>query len=452
MEDSPLSLSELNILIQDVIEGNFMDEIWVVAELAEIRKASSGHCYCELIDKDGDQVKARIRGNIWSFQYQRILSNFFKVTGGNLQVGMEVLCLVKVNFHPVFGLSLNIKNIDASYTLGAHEKRRQEILDKLKREGLLGQNSSLDFPLLPKRIAVVTSETAAGYEDFLNQIEQNSGNYSFQLTLFKATMQGGTTANSVQKALQQIRENIRLFDCVVIIRGGGASLDLAGFDDYNLCKSIAEFMIPVVSGIGHERDHTLVDEVVHTKIKTPTAVATFFIQQFENLEAMLMGQVDALKYVVKDRLNTLSNKNQNTLYQFTKSVNLFVNNQEKKLSSLSYSLLGVTKDLLNINKVTIKGFPERIQQGKKHLLQKEEDQLQRFKRQVERIVPDSIKEQHKNLDHLKRSLSLLDPQNVLQRGYAIVYNQEGKIVKSSKTKDSELKIRFKDGNINVKRK
>jgi exodeoxyribonuclease VII large subunit len=450
MNDSPISLHQLNLLIKDILEGNFMEEMWVVAEIAELRKASSGHCYCELIEKDGDKTLARIRGNIWSFQYQRILSNFFKVTGGNLKAGMEVLCLVHVNFHEVFGLSLNIKNIDPSFTLGAHEKRRKEILERLVKEGLTELNSKLDFPFLPQRIAVISSETAAGYEDFLNQIKHNHYGYRIETKLFHATMQGDSTSGSIREALQQVKEELRLFDLVIILRGGGATLDLAAFDDYELCSAIANFPLPVISGIGHERDHTLVDEVVHTKLKTPTAAAAFIIDHLEQVESLLYGQIDALKYVVQNRIRSLSKSKEKVVYQLTEYSRKYLKRSDQKLSQLGYGLAKGTTSLIKDQKGRLNQFPQGIKKSSSFLFDKKRESIEEEKQSVIRLTLQLISDQKKVMKNHQRSLALVDPQNVLKRGYAIVYNEKEQVIKSSETKESNLTIRFKDGNLKVK--
>ena len=451
MDESAISLQQLNGLIKDILEGNFMEEVWVIAEIAEIRRASSGHCYCELVEKKGERTLARMRGNIWSFQYQRILSNFFKITGGNLQAGMEVMCLVQVSFHEVFGLSLNIKNIDPSFTLGAHEKRKKEILDRLKKEGLMGLNAQIEFPFLPQNIAVISSESAAGYEDFLNQVDSNIHGYRIYTQLFPATMQGDDTSPSIQKALQQIRTDNRLFDVVMILRGGGATLDLAAFDDYELCRSIAEFPLPIISGIGHERDHTLVDDVVHTKLKTPTAAAAFIIDHFEQIEGLLLGQLDALKYVVQSRIKTLTKKQERLVYQLSNSSKNYLKAGQQKLTKLSYGMVGGAVGMVQKQKGVLQQLPEKMNKGIRYHKSNQEQYLVDLRNRIGKQSKQFISEQQKGLKNSERALTLVDPQNVLKRGYAIVYGENDKIVKSSDNKEKEMTIRFKDGNIKVKR-
>ncbi len=220
-----ISLSQLNGLIREALEINFMDEIWLVAEIAEMRIAGAGHCYLDLVEKKEDKIVARIRANIWKFQYERIATNFFNATGSNLQKGMKVLFSVSLNFHEQYGISLVVKNIDPNYSIGDLERKKKEIIQRLTQDNLLHKNSELDLDLVPKRIAVISSETAAGYGDFMNQISNNNRGYKFQTELFKSVMQGIGVEDSLIKNLSSI--SISNYDCIVIIRGGGASLDLA---------------------------------------------------------------------------------------------------------------------------------------------------------------------------------------------------------------------------------
>ncbi len=270
-----------------------MDDVWIVAEIADVKSASSGHCYLELVEKKQDKIIARIKANVWSFQYQKIAMEFYSVTGKHLEKGMQILLLAGVSFHELYGISLVVKNINPTFTLGELERNRKEIILRLEKEGLMQRNKQLELELVPKRIAVISSENAAGYEDFVNQIKNNNKGYCLEISLFSCVMQGEKTESSILSALTGIKNQIHNFDSVAIIRGGGASLDLSAFDSYLLAKNIAEFPLPVISGIGHERDFTVVDYVVHTRLKTPTAVAEFYLQQFEEFDEYVSGLKEA---------------------------------------------------------------------------------------------------------------------------------------------------------------
>jgi exodeoxyribonuclease VII large subunit len=267
--NAAIGLLELNVLIKEIIEGNFMGDIWIIAEIADLKvNSASGHCYLELIEKKNNQVIAKMRANIWSFNYQKIAQKFFRATGSSLQNGLKILFTASLTFHEIYGPSLVIKNIDENYTLGDHEKNKKDIFNRLLKEGLIAKNSQLELPVFTKKIAIISSENAAGLEDFLSQLHNNPKKFIFNTTLFPAIMQGEKIYSSIISQIESIQNQDEHFDCIAIIRGGGAIMDLNGFNNYDLCKCIAECSLPVISGIGHDRDHTLVDDVVHTKLNT----------------------------------------------------------------------------------------------------------------------------------------------------------------------------------------
>lgn len=274
-----LTLYELNCMVREVLERTIDDEYWLQAELSEVREASNGHCYLEFVEKDkrGRDVIAKARGTIWSNIYRLIKPMFQRETGRPLSAGMKVLVRVAVNFHELYGYSLTVTDIDATYTIGDLAKQRKEILDRLAAEGILSDNKDLPFPLSANRIAVISSAGAAGYGDFCDQLLHNDYGLRFDIGLFSAIMQGDRVEASIIKALDAVMTDSRRWDVVVIIRGGGATSDLIGFDTYLLAAACAQFPIPIITGIGHERDETVLDYVAHTRVKTPTAVAAFLV-------------------------------------------------------------------------------------------------------------------------------------------------------------------------------
>lgn len=280
-----LTLYELNTHVRSVVEEHFDDTLWLRAELAEARE-SRGHCYLEFIQKadDGNAIIARARGQVWANTWNILRPHFEQTTGQPLTAGMQVLVEVRVTFHELYGYSLNVVDIDPTYTLGDIARRRQEILRKLEEEGVLNMNKELPLPRLLQRIAVISSASAAGYQDFCNQLEQNAYGLAFHTRLFPAIMQGDAVERSIISALNTIAEHLDAWDCVVIIRGGGAAADLNGFDTLALAENVAQFPLPIITGIGHERDDTVLDLISHTRVKTPTAAAEFLIQhQLEEL-------------------------------------------------------------------------------------------------------------------------------------------------------------------------
>ena len=309
-----LTLYELNSLVRNVIERNLDDEYWVVGELSDFSTpAFGGHFYGELVQKDeqGSRIVAKARITCWARNYNIIRLRFQKESGETLRKGLQVKLLVQVTFHEQYGYSLNVLDIDSTFTLGDLAKRRRDILLQLEKDGILHDNQSLKLPRLLRRIAVISSPTAAGYGDFCHQLEQNDYGFHFDVKLFPAVMQGEGVPESIIAALEAIMQsdavplslpqsgetNLRKAspsgkvwgeaDLVVIIRGGGASSDLSDFDSYELAACIALFPLPVLTGIGHERDETVLDYVAHTRVKTPTAAAAFIIEHQAEEAALL---------------------------------------------------------------------------------------------------------------------------------------------------------------------
>ena len=285
----PLSVLQLTTHIQQVLEKELEPMVWVVGELSDFRQAPQGHVYFELVEKQGNQVQAKIRANLWQFTYRSVAAKFEFITGTSLKNGMKVLAQVSVTYHPVYGLSLNVKDIDPSFSLGERARIRQETIAKLTQEGWIGHNAKLPLPLVIQRIAIISSATAAGYGDFINQLAGTSQGYKVYHQLFPSLMQGNEAVESLLAALDEVAnqaEKLQL-DAVVLIRGGGAQLDLDCFDDYRLAVKIADFTLPVLTGIGHERDETIADLVAHTRLKTPTAVAEFILSSFREYEENL---------------------------------------------------------------------------------------------------------------------------------------------------------------------
>lgn len=276
--NSPLSLSQLNRRIAQALAQPALQSVWVVAELSDLR-VNHGHCYMELMEKDPStgSVQARLRGVIWASAFPRINADFFGVTGRRLESGLKVMVCGSVSYHAAFGMSFVITAIDPSYTMGEAERRRREIIDRLTKEQVIDLNRTLEWPDVALRIAVISAPGAAGYGDFINQLYSNGEHLRFRTRLFPAIMQGDRTSPSVIASLEAIAAEADDFDCVVIIRGGGATSDLLAFDDYDLALNVAQFPLPVIIGIGHERDTTVLDFVANMRVKTPTAAAEWLI-------------------------------------------------------------------------------------------------------------------------------------------------------------------------------
>ena len=285
-----ITLAELQLSIRDTIAERFALPVWVSAEIADVKINTSGHCYLELIDKginDGANgvPKAQARGVIWRTNYARVVSRFEAESGQRLERGIKILIKVTLNYHELYGLSLQITDIDPSYTLGDMERRKQEAIAQLQRDGVWDMNRELALPIAVQRIAVISSSKAAGWQDFHNELFRYG--YAFALTLHEAVMQGENTEESIIAALEQIAGAEEEYDAVVIIRGGGSTSDLNCFNSYRLSSHIAQFPLPIITGIGHDKDVSVADMVAHTMLKTPTAVAVWLNDRLATLEAAL---------------------------------------------------------------------------------------------------------------------------------------------------------------------
>ena len=378
------SLFELNNIIKDAISYALPDTYWVVAEIADTKLNQKGHCYLELVEKDDNKVVAQVKANIWAYEYRKLSLKFQAATNEPLRPGMKVLLLVAVTFHEVYGLSLNVKDIDPAYTMGEMALKKREVIERLTKEGLIGLNKSLSLPVVPQRIAVISSPTAAGYGDFFDHLDNNPYGYSFVHILFPALMQGPGAEESIISALRKISQKRDIFDVLVIIRGGGSVIDLNCFDSYNLASQVAKLPLPVITGIGHEKDDSVVDMTAHTRMKTPTAVAEFLISGLRSFEENV---IEIQSRVVKHTERFIKSENF-ALISFTQRLN-FISTQ--LTVSLHSKLEGIGKDL----RIHARQF---------------------------------IQNNGSRLDNLEKVIRLLDPANVLRRGYSITYHN-GRILK-----------------------
>jgi exodeoxyribonuclease VII large subunit len=339
------SLSELCDWLQAVIENDLSDRYWVRAEIGSM--SVRGHCYMELVEKAENGIRAaKVRATCWSNVYALLSAYFTQETGQALHVGMQVLLEVSIAFHAVYGLSLNITNIDPKYTLGDLAKQRQETIRKLAEDGVMDLQQALVVPSLPRRVAVVSSTDAAGYEDFCNQLMNNRFGFRFYTQLYPAIMQGDTAARSIIQSLETIAAQEEEWDVVVIIRGGGASTDLRCFDDYALASHCAQFPLPIIAGIGHTRDVSVVDMVAHTNVKTPTAAAEWLIERI----AMQVEKVGGLLVRLQRATHRAVSNEKNRLFIY-----------QQRISSAVYEAIVREKGKLALWQKTIElHSPERI--------------------------------------------------------------------------------------------
>lgn len=428
-ENTPQSCSlyELTTQVRRTLEDSFADAYWVRAETSDVRvNAASGHCYLEFVEKspETNQLIAKARGSIWARTF-RLLKPYFELeTGQAFTSGLKVLVKVTVEFHELYGFSLNVLDIDPSYTLGDMMRRRQEIIRRLQDEGVFDLNRELVLPELTRRLAVITSPTAAGYEDFTNQLLNNPQGYPFYIKLFPALMQGEKTEESVIAALDRIYEHRDLFDAVVIIRGGGATSDLNSFDSYLLAANCAQFPLPILTGIGHERDDTIVDLVAHTRLKTPTAVAAFLLERMDRvagelslLQQQLVQDAERILLAQRNFLQLLSTR-------FPERVLNRIERSRSELHRLAAALPSAVSTLL-----------ARQDKG-----------LEQMKGRIRSAVENRCSREKQQLQLAEQFIRMASPDYVLKRGYSLAL-KDGRIIKSPAdlALGDSLTIRWIDG-------
>jgi exodeoxyribonuclease VII large subunit len=403
--ETRLTLVELNGLVRDAIENALPKEYWVEAELSECRE-HGGHCYMELIEKDEHSATpvARASAKCWRQTWVMVKPYFERTTGQQLRAGMKVLLRVYAQFHEAYGFSWIVSDIDPTYTLGDMARKRQEIIRQLKEEGVFDLQRELRIPTFAKRIAVISAEHAAGYGDFCRQLEDNDYGFKFDVTLFHAIMQGEQVEASVVDALNEIYQRISDFDVVCILRGGGATADLSGFDTLALAENVAQFPLPIITGIGHERDESILDMISNTRVKTPTAAAALLTDNLLRVLERLDDASQRLSYAVNQRINS----------------------QKTRMATLT---------------TLIPTLALRIVSDQRHRIETTENRL-----------PIAIERRLTNQKHLLESLSLklqgFDPQLLLSRGYSITL-KDGRAVRDPQQlkPGDEIETRVEKGTI-----
>ena len=384
----PMSLYELGRLIRLTLRQGLPDAYWVQAELSEVREAYNGHCYIELVQKAerGNTLVAKARGTVWANVYKMLKPYFEQATGQPFTAGIKVLMQVSVEYHEQYGLSLTVHDIDPTYTLGDMARRRREILRQLEEEGVLTLNKELPMPMLPQRVAVISAAGAAGYGDFCDQLMGNPYGFAFYPKLFPAVMQGDRVEETIISALDRIAAEQDAWDVVVIIRGGGATSDLSGFDTYDLAANCAQFPLPIITGIGHERDDTVLDMVAHTRVKTPTAAAEYLIALMVEVATTLDELVTAFATGVTDRMHR----------------------EEKRVEQLAGRLPALCF-------LACANGMHRIEQLEMHM---------------RTALQKTMVEQQHRLVLMEKIIEGASPQQILQRGYSIT-RCEGRVVRDA---------------------
>ena len=421
-----LSLYELNSLVRDVISMSLPDSYWVEAELSEAREGYGGHCYMELIEKDerSNTPIAKAHASCWRNRWMLLKPQFERVTGQRIHAGMKVLLKVHAQFHENYGFSWIVDDIDPTYTMGDMARKRMEIIQTLKEEGVFDLQKELKLPMFCQRIAVVSSATAAGYGDFCNQLADNGYGLQFTTALFAATMQGEGVEQSVISALNRINEEWENWDCVVIIRGGGATSDLSGFDTLALAENVANFPLPIITGIGHERDESVLDMISFQRVKTPTAAAAFLVDHLTEVYARIEDAQEAIVNYVKRRLQVERMKFERLSTQIPTLFSLVKVRQSNRLDQL-------------LNRLKVKA--ERIPADGLHRLEMLEARLK------EPVARKLERELHR-IDMLSQRAIAQDPERLLSRGYSITLKNGKSIKDASQLKaGDEIETRFAKG-------
>ena len=400
------SLYELNNYISRQIRSFLPSSIWVTAEISSVTRNASGHCYIELVEKSetNDNIIARQRATIWASKYVDIHRRFVEVAQSELKAGISILFCCDVQFHELYGMSLNIIDIDPIFTVGDIQRRKQEIIKRLTEEGLLKLNSLLPLPMAPKNIAVISSNTAAGYGDFVHQLFDNNYGFDYNVTLFRSVMQGDKTEDDLMVALSDIAARVADFDIVVIIRGGGSTTDLQAFDSEKIARQIAHFPLPVIVGIGHLRDNTILDMVAARSVKTPTATAEFII----NLSVLALNNLASLE-------------------------NRFCTATRNRLQDEIISIDSISRNIIS--------FTDRY-------LIKHEAVISEFQALLPRVAGSFFINANNKLNILETKVDLLNPINLLSKGYTLTTQGE-KIITSVKQIDYNIPMKsiFFDGEV-----
>ncbi|WP_082893715.1 exodeoxyribonuclease VII large subunit [Rufibacter ruber] len=473
----PLTLFEFNHRLREEIENALPHRYWITAEISEARvHHGSGHCYLTLTDKEAGSrstLIAQARGTIWKRQYQEIARYFEEQTGHPLKNGLKILFNASPRFHELYGFSLDIYDIDPTYTIGDLARQRQETITRLQKEELYDLNRKQVLPEVPQRLAVISSPTAAGYQDFVSQLEKNPFGYAFRLALFEASVQGTEAVPSIKAALHRVSLQQQAFDAVVIIRGGGSQTDLLCFDQYELAATVAQMPLPVLTGIGHERDESVTDLVAHTPLKTPTAVAAFLIDRLNAFEArleeqflqvkdiatalavaqerriaQLTGQIQqrtsrflqARQYQLECQTRTLSDKPQKYLTEvqrhvmceelrLTHSVQKLLSAKEGKQQQYTQHLENHSQKKLDAGKRSLTHLEHCVQLAAEQKLQKAQINFQKNQQRLIYGAKDYVQVKGHQLQLLEMDIRSHDPEIMLMRGYTLTY-VNGKLLKS----------------------
>ena len=433
------SLLELTRSIESVIKKTYTRSYWVKAEIVKLNYyPKSGHCYPDLVEKENGRILAQMRGTIWAGQFTQINNKFLSVTKEPLTAGMTVLIRTSVSFHPVYGLGLHINDIEPSFTLGEMAKEKLISIEKLKQLGIFDQNKRLAPPLLMKRIAVISVETSKGYHDFKNIIDNNSWGYSFFYMLFPALLQGDGAVNSIISQLNRIKKAAHFFDAVIIIRGGGGDVGLSCYDSFKLSKAVAIFPLPIISGIGHATNETVVELVVYNNKITPTDVAYYLIQKFHNY----LSRVQEAHRTIINKSNQITDSNHlkinnlGTLLQSKSKALLF--NKQTQLASTTHKFNLVSKSFIDNNKNKFMSLLVSLKHKPKLILSLQNSTVVYHQKQLTLSAKSLLLLNSSKLIALADKQRILDPKNILKRGYSITSHNSKIIFNSNELNNGDI--------------
>ena len=446
------TLKQVALSIKKTIEDRYHQMYWVKAEMHKLNLYPSGHCFPELLQKEDGKILAQMTASIWSHNYQRINKKFVEIVKEPLREDSTLLMQVKIVFHETYGLSLQILDIDPNYALGELQRERQETLLRLQKENLLNLNQSLPFPLLPKRIAIISADTSKGLSDFRKVVDTNHWNYTFFTVLFQAYLQGDIAVKSIQEQLRKIEKVKHHFDVVLIVRGGGGEVGLSCYNNFELCKSIATFPLPILTGIGHSTNLTVAEMVAYRNAITPTELGDFLIQSFHNFSVPVK---DAIKTIRTYSKNTLELENKSltselklfknaTTQRLNETKNHLVNASTSVRTNAKFSLAREKENVLNSQKLikksakdvfsietsSIASLIENVGKRIQFELKIKKGEVERAVEIFPKIIQNKLNSQKNSLQQLEQSVKLMDPIQVLKRGYSITLI-DGKTIKEN---------------------
>jgi exodeoxyribonuclease VII large subunit len=425
------SLLEVTNSIKKTLEERYTSSFWIKAEMNKLNHYSqSGHCFPELVEKRNGKIIAQIKSTIWRDDYQNINRNFLRILKEPLKDGIKILFLAKITFDPAFGLSLQIIDIDPQYTLGDLENEKRETIKKLQLEGIYEKNKMLQLSFLPQRIAIISVETSKGFGDFIDVIDKNSWNYKFFYLLFPSILQGDKAVPGIIAQLEKIRKVSHHFDAVAIIRGGGGDVGLSCYNNYELAKAITLFPLPVITGIGHVTNETVCEMIAHTNAITPTKLAEFLLQKFHNFSVPIQKAKEKIADKSRRLLSEENTKLESELKLFRSITVSILNNNENRIKNASYAIQQQSKFIVKNNHEKLNILQAKTRIATKFNLNQLEAVVIQLQNKLEIQPILYLKNSELALENIEKNIQIMDPINVLKRGFSITY-LNGKAVKDA---------------------